>query len=72
MFDQKKFKKKDQGFLGVINIRIGDVIELVAESDGMRWNPPLVPFLSHGLIPANAENLHCRPDAHARSQKIDR
>ncbi|KAK3295014.1 uncharacterized protein B0H64DRAFT_200300 [Chaetomium fimeti] len=33
VFDQKKFKKKDQGFLGVINIRIGDVIELIAESD---------------------------------------
>ncbi|AEO59261.1 hypothetical protein MYCTH_2307409 [Thermothelomyces thermophilus ATCC 42464] len=33
VFDQKKFKKKDQGFLGVINIRIGDVIELVAGSD---------------------------------------
>ncbi|KAI1809106.1 HECT-domain-containing protein [Poronia punctata] len=28
VFDQKKFKKKDQGFLGVINIRVGDVIEL--------------------------------------------
>ncbi|EEP80938.1 E3 ubiquitin--protein ligase pub1 [Uncinocarpus reesii 1704] len=28
IFDQKKFKKKDQGFLGVINIRIGDVIDL--------------------------------------------
>ncbi|KAJ8119166.1 hypothetical protein ONZ43_g3842 [Nemania bipapillata] len=27
VFDQKKFKKKDQGFLGVINVRIGDVIE---------------------------------------------
>ena len=26
VFDQKKFKKKDQGFLGVVNIRIGDVI----------------------------------------------
>ncbi|KAK4172788.1 putative ubiquitin-protein ligase, partial [Triangularia setosa] len=34
VFDQKKFKKKDQGFLGVINIRIGDVIELSPESDG--------------------------------------
>ncbi|KAK4110066.1 HECT-domain-containing protein [Canariomyces notabilis] len=33
VFDQKKFKKKDQGFLGVINIRIGDVIELVPEAD---------------------------------------
>ncbi|EDO18135.1 hypothetical protein Kpol_1031p39 [Vanderwaltozyma polyspora DSM 70294] len=26
VFDQKKFKKKDQGFLGVINIRLGDVL----------------------------------------------
>ena len=26
VFDQRKFKKKDQGFLGVINIRIGDYI----------------------------------------------
>lgn len=26
IFDQKKFKKKDQGFLGVINVRVGDVI----------------------------------------------
>lgn len=28
VFDQKKFKKKDQGFLGVVNLRIGDVIDL--------------------------------------------
>jgi E3 ubiquitin-protein ligase NEDD4 len=34
VFDQKKFKKKDQGFLGVINIRIGDVIELANGADG--------------------------------------
>lgn len=27
VFDQKKFKKKDQGFLGVVNIRVGDVID---------------------------------------------
>ncbi|KAJ4302565.1 NEDD4 E3 ubiquitin-protein ligase [Collariella sp. IMI 366227] len=33
VFDQKKFKKKDQGFLGVINIRIGDAIELIPEAD---------------------------------------
>ncbi|AQZ15594.1 RSP5 (YER125W) [Zygosaccharomyces parabailii] len=26
VFDQKKFKKKDQGFLGVVNVRIGDVL----------------------------------------------
>lgn len=34
IFDQKKFKKKDQGFLGVINVRIGDVIELQMGGDG--------------------------------------
>ena len=42
VFDQKKFKKKDQGFLGVINIRIGDVIELAPDADGsvalLRWH----------------------------------
>jgi E3 ubiquitin-protein ligase NEDD4 len=35
VFDQKKFKKKDQGFLGVINVRLGDVIDLGPDSDGM-------------------------------------
>ncbi|RPA81827.1 HECT-domain-containing protein [Ascobolus immersus RN42] len=25
VFDQKKFKKKDQGFLGVVNVRVGDL-----------------------------------------------
>ncbi len=28
IFDQKKFKKRDQGFLGVINIRVADVLDL--------------------------------------------
>lgn len=36
IFDQKKFKKKDQGFLGVVNVRIGGVIDLDAGGDGMR------------------------------------
>ncbi|KIV88705.1 E3 ubiquitin-protein ligase RSP5 [Exophiala mesophila] len=35
IFDQKKFKKKDQGFLGVINIRIGDVLDLDMGGDEM-------------------------------------
>jgi E3 ubiquitin-protein ligase NEDD4 len=34
IFDQKKFKKKDQGFLGVINVRIGSVIDLDSGGDG--------------------------------------
>lgn len=37
IFDQKKFKKKDQGFLGVINIRVGDVIDFDAGGDGDYW-----------------------------------
>lgn len=28
IFDQKKFKKRDQGFLGVINVHVADVIDL--------------------------------------------
>lgn len=35
IFDQKKFKKKDQGFLGVINVRIGSVLDLEVGGDGM-------------------------------------
>ncbi|PUU79726.1 hypothetical protein B9Z19DRAFT_1100633 [Tuber borchii] len=35
IFDQKKFKKKDQGFLGVINIRVGDVLDLSLGGDEM-------------------------------------
>jgi len=34
VFDQKKFKKKDQGFLGVINVRVGDVVDFSAGEDG--------------------------------------
>jgi E3 ubiquitin-protein ligase NEDD4 len=34
IFDQKKFKKKDQGFLGVINVRVGTVMDLDAGGDG--------------------------------------
>lgn len=40
VFDQKKFKKKDQGFLGVVNVRIGDVLghldEDTTSSNGSR------------------------------------
>ena len=35
IFDQKKFKKKDQGFLGVINVRIGSVMDMEIGGDGM-------------------------------------
>ncbi|KAI7030542.1 putative E3 ubiquitin-protein ligase, partial [Hortaea werneckii] len=35
IFDQKKFKKRDQGFLGVVNVRIGSVVDLDAGGDEM-------------------------------------
>lgn len=35
IFDQKKFKKKDQGFLGVINVRVGSVLDFEAGGDGI-------------------------------------
>ena len=34
IFDQKKFKKKDQGFLGVVNVRVGSVMDLDVGGDG--------------------------------------
>ena len=34
IFDQRKFKKKDQGFLGVINVRVGEVLDLQLGGDG--------------------------------------
>lgn len=34
IFDQRKFKKRDQGFLGVVNIRVGDVLDLDLDSHG--------------------------------------
>lgn len=40
VFDQKKFKKKDQGFLGVINIRVGDLMnDLSPDADGRLLAP---------------------------------
>lgn len=34
IFDQKKFKKKDQGFLGVINIPVTSALDLDLGGDG--------------------------------------
>ncbi|KAG0272828.1 hypothetical protein BGZ95_011388 [Linnemannia exigua] len=35
IFDQKKFKKKDQGFLGTVNIQMGDVFDVGTGGDEM-------------------------------------
>lgn len=34
VFDQKKFKRKDQGFLGVINVQVSSVFDLEVGGDG--------------------------------------
>lgn len=64
VFDQKKFKKKDQGFLGVINVRIGDVIELAPDAEGK----VLLQFTCVCRLTARVRtNMHRthRSDAHA-------
>ena len=70
VFDQKKFKKKDQGFLGVINIRIGDVIELVQDVDGT-WPCSRVPPPRDRAAKMLTESNR-RSDADPRPEKIDR
>ncbi len=55
LFDQKKFKKKDQGFLGVVNLRVGDVLDLdLPTGEGMiclilYFKRILSNFYIHGL-----------------------
>jgi hypothetical protein len=34
IFDQRKFKRKDQGFLGVINVKVSDVLDLELGGQG--------------------------------------
>jgi hypothetical protein len=38
VFDQKKFKKKDQGFLGVINVQMSSIFDLAVGGDGNEQN----------------------------------
>lgn len=76
VFDQKKFKKKDQGFLGVINIRIGDVIDLGLPSseetitrdlkksnENLSISGKIIVVISHSTGTSGAGNAN-----HARSQ----
>ncbi len=57
VFDQKKFKKKDQGFLGVINVRVGDVVDFSSGEDGI-----LPSFTVHSTT-AYTEGLQkCSPE----------
>lgn len=58
IFDQKKFKKKDQGFLGVINVRIGDVIDLDVGGEGSATLLRCLSDLTHVIH----RNAHSRPE----------
>lgn len=40
VFDQRKFKRKDQGFLGVVNIKVSDVLDLVLGGHGVAFIVP--------------------------------
>ena len=37
IFDQRKFKRRDQGFLGVVNIRVSDVLDLELGGHGAHF-----------------------------------
>jgi E3 ubiquitin-protein ligase NEDD4 len=65
IFDQKKFKKKDQGFLGVINVRVGDVIDLQMGGDGKD-------LLNDVLQTCDSTNLDllARRNAHSGPEEI--
>ncbi|KAI4790890.1 E3 ubiquitin-protein ligase pub1, partial [Aureobasidium sp. EXF-8846] len=86
IFDQKKFKKKDQGFLGVVNVRVGSVIDLDAGGDEMLTrdlrksndnlvvNGKLILNLSTNLRPAAtpaAAATPARPNGAASSSTVD-
>jgi hypothetical protein len=63
VFDQKKFKKKDQGFLGVINVRVGDVVDFASGEDGRTAS------LYLNIVALMARNNR---NAHSRSEEIQR
>ncbi|KAG9857847.1 E3 ubiquitin-protein ligase pub1, partial [Aureobasidium melanogenum] len=86
IFDQKKFKKKDQGFLGVVNVRVGSVIDLDAGGDEMLTrdlrksndnlvvNGKLILNLSTNLRPAAtpaAAATPARPNGAASTTTLD-
>ena len=38
IFDQRKFKRRDQGFLGVVNVPVSDVLDLDLGGHGSSFN----------------------------------
>ena len=62
IFDQRKFKRRDQGFLGVVNVRVSDVLDLELGGHGKR---PAVKYYSACLT-----NSILSRNADARSEKV--
>ena len=42
IFDQRKFKRRDQGFLGVVNVRVSDVLDLELGGHGTSTLLPII------------------------------
>jgi E3 ubiquitin-protein ligase NEDD4 len=61
IFDQRKFKRKDQGFLGVVNVRVSDVLDLELGGHGT---------LHYAAIDRNLIKTRPYRDADFRPQKI--
>lgn len=60
IFDQRKFKRKDQGFLGVVNVRVSDILDFeLGGHGGSSVCCTVYPF--HGYL---------FRDANPRSQKV--
>lgn len=53
VFDQKKFKKKDQGFLGVVNVRAGDVLGHLDEDTATSSGRPREETITRDLKKSN-------------------
>lgn len=64
IFDQKKFKKKDQGFLGVINVRVGDVIDFTSGQERE------LHFPTRSIIHGPSLTCVIHRDAYSRPQKV--
>jgi E3 ubiquitin-protein ligase NEDD4 len=62
IFDQRKFKRRDQGFLGVVNVRVSDVLDLELGGHGKR--PAAMYF------PAYPMNSNFSRNADAGSEKV--
>ena len=63
VFDQKKFKKKDQGFLGVINVPVSSALDLDLGGDGQSTR--IIPLSS------TADRNVVRRNIDSRTQEIE-